>query len=89
MATTQGIKLDEETQQRLRALGKLRDRSPHYLMKAAIVDYLQREEAYEQEKVEDMQRWEKYLQDGAHIDGSVMKSLLQDLSDGKTVTWPE
>ena len=35
-ATSQGIKLDERTRERLQTLAKQRDRSPHYLMKAAI-----------------------------------------------------
>ena len=37
MATsTMGVKLDEKTKKRLKALGKHRKRTPHLLMKAAI-----------------------------------------------------
>jgi predicted transcriptional regulator len=43
--STVGVRLSDETQQRLERLGQARDRSPHYLMKAAIEQFLDREEA--------------------------------------------
>ena len=58
-------------------------------MRAAIEAYLEREEAYERQKSEDMQRWEHYLMTGQAIAGATMEKLLQDLADGKTVKWPE
>jgi len=89
MATTQGIKLDDDTRARLKELGKVRDRSPHYLMKKAIADFLEREERYEREREEDERRWQNYLTTGEHIDGQVMHDLLKDLSEGKSVKWPK
>ena len=67
MTTTQGIKLDPNTITRLKALGGVRDRSPHWLMKTAILEYLEREEAYERIKREDMERWEEYQLTGEHV----------------------
>lgn len=89
MATTQGIKLDEDTQTRLKALGAKRDRSPHWLMKAAIETYLEREEQYEREKAEDMQRYEHYLLTGTAVDGDAAEAWLTALSQGKTQPWPK
>ncbi len=40
MAETQGIKLDETTRARLKALGEIRGKLPHWLMNAAIESYL-------------------------------------------------
>ena len=60
MSKTKGVKLDETTEQRLAALARIRDRSPHWLMCKAIETFLDREEKYEQEKREDMERWERY-----------------------------
>ncbi len=34
--STVGLRLNEETRHRLEALGKVRDRTPHYLMKMAV-----------------------------------------------------
>ena len=89
MSTTQGIKLDENTQARLKALAEKRKRSPHWLMRTAIEGYLEHEEQYEVEKAEDTARWEHYLITGKSIEGEEMETLLQNLSKGKTVEWPK
>lgn len=77
MATSHGIKLDDQTRERLKQLGEKRDRSPHWLMREAIAQYLTREEGYEREKSEDMARWEQYLMTGKAIEGSEVESWLQ------------
>ena len=88
MSTSQGIKLDDNVRQRLKALAEKRSRSPHWIMRTAIEDYLKREEQYEAEKAEDTARWEHYLLTGEVVDGKKMEKLLQDLADSKTVEWP-
>lgn len=88
MSTTQGIKLDENTQARLKALAEKRKRSPHWLMRTAIENYLKHEEQYEAEKAEDAARWEHYVITGKAIDGERMEKILQDLSKGKSIKWP-
>ncbi|MGN8160121.1 ribbon-helix-helix protein, CopG family [Salinisphaera sp. SWV1] len=80
MKTTTGIKLDEATRARLQALGGLKERSPHWLMKRAIAEYLDREERYEREKKEDMQRWRQYQESGAYIDDADMREHLSALA---------
>jgi len=66
--STMGVRLSEETQQRLEALGKARDRSPHYLMKNAVERFLETEEALETERQIVKSRWEKYELTGETID---------------------
>ena len=56
MATTQGIKLDDDIRKRIKILADKRQRSSHWLMKSAIEDYLEREERYEKEREEDNSR---------------------------------
>lgn len=80
MNTTTGIKLDEATRTRLRALGELKDRSPHWLMKRAIAEYLERQERYEREKREDMERWQRYQESSAFIDHGEMRDRLNALA---------
>jgi len=87
MATTQGVKLDESIRQRLKALAEKKKHSPHWLMRTAIVDYLQREEQYEKEKAEDMARWEHYLITGKSVDHIKVEAWLKDLSQGKPRKW--
>ncbi len=42
--TTMGVKLNDEVRTRLKTLGESRDRTPHWLMKTAITEFLDREE---------------------------------------------
>lgn len=81
MATTVGIKLDEETRTRLKMLGQAKDRSTHWLMRAAILRYLEVEERYEREKIEDRERWERYADTGVHIPHEEMTVWFDDLVD--------
>lgn len=82
MATSSNaIKLDDQTRERLKKLGEKRDRSPHWLMRDAIEQYLKREEAYEQEKSEDMARWEQYLLTGRAIANADVERRLQKMAN--------
>ena len=87
MAAT-GIKLDEHTRLRLKQLGEQRERSPHWLMRTAILEYLDREERYEQEKQEDMARWENYQLTGGAVPHKTLAKWLRDTAQGKTTPWP-
>jgi predicted transcriptional regulator len=84
-----GIKIDETTQQRIKALGLKRDRSSHWLMKTAIEKYLNIEEQFETEKTEDMERWEQYQLTGEYIEGPKVDKWLSDLSIGKNYPCPK
>lgn len=91
MATTisRGIKLDARTQERLQALGHKRDRSPHYLMKAAIESFLDREEAVEREKMEDQERWERFELSGEAVSQERALAWLRALADGHAEPRPQ
>ncbi|MEO1078957.1 MAG: ribbon-helix-helix protein, CopG family [Pseudomonadota bacterium] len=69
--STVGVRLSDDTQQRLERLGQARDRSPHYLMEVAIEQFLDREEALEAERFFVRERWARYERSGetvAHAD---------------------
>ncbi len=89
MPATQGIKLDDETARRLKALGALRQRSPHWLMRVAIQDYLDREEKTEREKREDMERWERFQLTGHAIPHKQVAKWLTALAAGKSEPPPQ
>jgi predicted transcriptional regulator len=88
MSQTKGVKLDETTRQRLEALARIRDRSPHWLMCKAIETYLDREEQYEREKREDMERWEQYQLTGVAISHEKAAAWLENLAQGKVTSCP-
>lgn len=63
------VKLDPAQQERLRLLAEQRDRSPHYLMREAIQQYLEREEARESFRRDALAAWEHYRETGLHVTG--------------------
>lgn len=77
---TVAIRLSEETQSRLKALGQRRDRSPHYLMKEAVEKYLSDEEALETECELMQNRWERFELTGETITHENLKSWAEGLS---------
>lgn len=84
MAKTQGIRLDPETQDRLKWLAERRDRSMNYLIKEAVGRYLEDEERFvrerfERERIEDNDRLEHFLETGEHISHSQIKQKLDQL----------
>lgn len=87
--TSKGIKLDARTQERLQALARLRDRTPHYLMKAAIESFLEREEAYEQQKHEDQERWERFELSGEAVSQEKSTAWLRSLAQGQAEPLPQ
>jgi len=80
MATTVGLKLDDETRERLKSLGEMKDRSSHWMMKSAIAEYLAREERYEREKQEDQARWQAYVDTGEAFSQEEMEAWFDDLT---------
>ncbi|TCD47975.1 toxin-antitoxin system [Chlorobium sp. N1] len=88
MAQTRGVKLDDTTQMRLVALARIRERSPHWLMCRAIETYLDREEKFEKEKREDMQRWEDYQLTGIAIPHEKVAAWLEELAKGEDKPCP-
>jgi predicted transcriptional regulator len=84
-----GVKLDETLHARLKALGALRERTPHWLMRAAIQEYLEREEAYEREKQEDMERWRRYRATGHAIAHEQMTEWLESIGTDRELPCPK
>ena len=78
-----GVKLETELRDRLKALGTARDRSPHYLMREAISQYLAREEAKETERRITLERWERYELTGDVIDNETVLNWIDTTVDGE------
>lgn len=89
MSATQAIKLDDETNQRLKALAQQRNRSAHWLMRDALERYLAKEEQYEHEKTEDLAEYEDYMMTGKAIGNDTVASWLNELVSGKKTAWPK
>lgn len=65
MATS--IKIDDALKERIRDLAEKRRRSPHWIMREAISQYVAREEARESFLIEAEQAWQTYRDTGLHL----------------------
>ena len=72
-----GVKLDDELQNRLKALGERYERSPHWLMKKAIAEFVDREEAAEQERQLLLDRWNRYQETGESVSHETVVNWLE------------
>ncbi len=75
-STTMGVKLDEQTRERLKVLGEARRRSAHWLMREAIREYLNREEAAERRNLEADEAWAEYQRTGQFFGNEAMTAWL-------------
>jgi len=87
MSTTLGIKVDDTTRKRLNDLAQEIDRTPHWIMKTALREYIEREEQRERERKEDLARWERFALTGEAIDHSTARDWLERLSHGERAPW--
>ena len=78
-AGTMGVKLDTKIKKRLKSLSRLKDRSAHWMMKAAILEYLEREERHEKEKREDIKRWDRFEAAGKFVANEDVSAWLNSI----------
>ncbi|MBZ0093049.1 MAG: hypothetical protein K8F27_12635 [Sulfuricellaceae bacterium] len=83
--TTLGVKLDEDTRERLRKLGESKDRALHWLIKTAIAEHLEKEE---RERREDDECWERYQLTGYFIGNAAAMDWLDGLAQGEKTPCP-
>lgn len=84
-----GVKLDEETRTRLKTLGQSRDRTPHWLMKKAITEFLDREEELERRNREADKAWDEYDRTGQYVSHETMEAWLETWGSDKEGPCPE
>lgn len=74
MATS--IKIDDELKGRIQQLADQRQRSSHWIMREAIIQYVEREEARESFKQEALASWSAYQETGRHLTGEEARTWL-------------
>lgn len=70
------MKLDEEMKQRVQKLAGLRQRSAHWILREAITQYVEREEARESFKQEAREPWTAFQETGQHLRGETVLNWL-------------
>ncbi len=87
--STTSLKLDIETKERIQRLAASRRRSPHWVMREAIEQYVEREEKREQFRQDGLAAWTHYQTTGLHATAAEADAWLAKLEAGKTVAPPK
>jgi predicted transcriptional regulator len=86
MATS--VKLDDDLKNRIQHLAEMRHRSAHWIMREAIRDYVEREEARESFKQEALASWTAYQETGQHLTGQEVHEWLKTWGTDKEAEIP-
>jgi predicted transcriptional regulator len=88
-ASTTSLKLDVDVKQRVQRLASARRRSPHWLMREAIEEYVEREEKREQFRQDALAAWAHYQTTGLHATTEEADAWLAKLEAGKNAAPPK
>jgi len=88
-SSTTSLKLDSNTKERVQRLASARRRTPHWLMREAIEQYVEREEKREQLRQRALAAWDDYQTTGLHVTAEEADSWLAKLEAGKKAPPPK
>lgn len=83
------IKIDADTKERVKRLAAARHRTPHWLMREAISQYVVREEKREAFRQDGINAWNEYQATGMSVTLEEADAWLAKLEDGQDVEPPE
>jgi predicted transcriptional regulator len=87
--STTSVKLDTQVKERVHRLAAARRRSPHWLMREAIEEYVEREEKREQSRQDALNAWAHYQATGLHVTAEDADAWLAKLEAGKVAPPPK
>lgn len=83
------IKIDTDIKARVKRLAEARHRTPHWLMREAISQYVEREEKREAFRQEGIKAWNEYQATGLHATAEEVEAWLAKLEAGEDIEPPE
>ena len=83
------VKLDSKTKQRVQRLAVSRRRSPHWVLREAIEQYVEREEKRETFHRDAMAAWNHYQATGQYVTAGEADKWLAKLEAGKNAPIPK
>ena len=89
MAKPTSIKLDDDLKGRVEHLAEARRRSSHWIMREAIAQYVEREEARERLRQETVQAWEEFQATGLHATAEEVENWLSSWGTEDELPAPE
>ncbi len=87
--STTSVKLDTEIKERVQRLAEARRRSPHWVMREAIEQYVEREEKRERFRHDALAAWTHYQTTGLHVTAEEADAWLTKLEAGKDAAPPK
>ena len=87
--STTSLKLDNEMKERVQRLAEARRRSPHWVMREAVEQYVEREEKRERLRQDALAAWEAYRATGLHVSAKEADDWLAKLEAGKRAAAPK
>jgi predicted transcriptional regulator len=87
--STTSVKLDAEIKERVRRLAVARRRSPHWVMREAIEEYVEREEKRERFRRDALGAWAHYQTTGLYASAEETDVWLAKLEAGKDAAPPK
>ena len=83
------VKLDHGTRERMKRLAEAKHRTPHWLMREAIEQYVDREEKREVFRQDGLRAWANYQATGLHVTHAEADAWLEQLEAGNDVEPPK
>jgi predicted transcriptional regulator len=87
--STTSLKLDAEMKERVRRLAEANRRSPHWVMREAVTQYVEREEKRELLRRDALAAWAHYQETGLHLTAAEADAWLAKLESGKKAKRPK
>lgn len=79
------IKIDADMKERVKRLADARQRSPHWMMREAIHQYVEREEKRESFRQDAIHAWNDFQATGLHLSAAEADAWLATLEEGQDV----
>ena len=83
------LKLDTKTKERIQRLASALRRSPHWVMREATEQYVEREEKREQFRHDALAAWTHYQTTGLHVTAEEADAWMAKLEAGKDAAPPK
>ena len=88
-SSTTSLKLNPALKDRVQRIAAARRRTPHWVMREAVEQYVTREEQREQLRQDAMAAWNHYQTTGLHLTGEEADAWLAKLEAGEDAEAPE
>lgn len=83
------VKLNDDLKIRVQHLAEVRHRSSHWIMREAILNYVEREEKRESFNRDALCAWEAYQENGLHLTLEEADAWLEKLEAGENADLPK